>query len=215
MKDGNTDSSDNTNTRNPTLKNTQQQRQQQDLLRRREEQQQQQQRELILTLGLKNTDGTDNMDTTTSTSAEHPSFSEKMSIFARGGSSGNSTILRPRAVRPPVLSRAPRIHSWYSDDWMLSCEMREVRQFSEKWGDGGAQLGSCRGGGGSRVQASTVGTTAVLPDAILRETCLKKRFLWVRGVADLINQRAERVLRGGRSHDRYRERQPYPCHRRR
>lgn len=74
-----------------------------------------------LAFGRKKTEGTDSMDTTTSTSAEQPSFSEKMSIFASGGSNGNSTILRPSAVSPPVLSKAPRIQSWYSDDWMLSC----------------------------------------------------------------------------------------------
>lgn len=72
------------------------------------------------TFGRKNTDGTESIDTTTSTSAEQPSFSEKINILASGGSSGNSTILRPSAVSPPVLSKAPRIHSWYRDDWILS-----------------------------------------------------------------------------------------------
>lgn len=73
------------------------------------------------TLGRKKTEGTESMDTIIRTSAEHPNLSEKMSILAKGGSSGNSTILRPRAVNPPVLSSAPRIHSWYKEDWILSC----------------------------------------------------------------------------------------------
>ena len=43
-----------------------------------------------------------------------------MSIFERAGSRGNSTICLPRGVSVPVLSSAPRIHSWYIEFKILS-----------------------------------------------------------------------------------------------
>ena len=55
--------------------------------------------------------GTLSIETTVSTSAVQPSCSAKMSIFDRGGSSGNSLILRPNGVRAPVLSSAPSTQS--------------------------------------------------------------------------------------------------------
>lgn len=61
--------------------------------------------------GLKNTDGTESIDTIVTTSAEHPSISPILSIFESGGSSGNSDMRRPRSVRSPVLLNAPSTHS--------------------------------------------------------------------------------------------------------
>ena len=46
---------------------------------------------------------------------------EAMSIFDRGGSSGNSIICRPSEVSPPVSSRAPSTHNWNMEFSMLSC----------------------------------------------------------------------------------------------
>lgn len=43
-----------------------------------------------------------------------------ITILDRAGSKGNSTIWRPRGVRLPVLSSAPKIHSWYMEFKMLS-----------------------------------------------------------------------------------------------
>ena len=40
---------------------------------------------------------------------------EAISILERAGSSGNSTIWRPRVVSDPVLSSAPRVHNWYME----------------------------------------------------------------------------------------------------
>ena len=51
-----------------------------------------------------------------------------MSIFERAGSRGNSTICLPRGVSVPVLSSAPRIHSWYIEFRILS------------WGGGGKDV---------------------------------------------------------------------------
>lgn len=45
-----------------------------------------------------------------------------ITILDRAGSNGNSTIWRPRGVRLPVLSSAPKIHSWYMEFKMLSCK---------------------------------------------------------------------------------------------
>ena len=56
----------------------------------------------------------------TRTSELHCISTDTMSIFDSAGSRGNSTICRPTAVRPPVLSRAPSIHSWYMELRMLS-----------------------------------------------------------------------------------------------
>lgn len=43
-----------------------------------------------------------------------------ITILDRAGSNGNSTIWRPRRVRLPVLSSAPKIHNWYMEFKMLS-----------------------------------------------------------------------------------------------
>src|ERR1700691_789806 len=49
--------------------------------------------------------------TVVSISLVQPKLSAINSIFDKGGSSGNSTILRPIAVKQPVLSRAPKTHN--------------------------------------------------------------------------------------------------------
>ncbi len=63
-------------------------------------------------------------------SALHSISVETMSILERAGSKGNSTMLRPRGVREPVLSSAPSTHSWYIEFKMLSCntEFRNNRE---------------------------------------------------------------------------------------
>ena len=60
---------------------------------------------------LKNMDGTDSIETMTRMSRLQPISSEMISILLREGSSGNSTIFRPRLVSLPVLSNAPKIHN--------------------------------------------------------------------------------------------------------
>mmetsp|Transcript_18673 Transcript_18673/g.46477 ORF Transcript_18673/g.46477 Transcript_18673/m.46477 type:complete len:205 (-) Transcript_18673:1709-2323(-) len=72
-------------------------------------------------LGRNQMGGTDSMAITVRISLEHLSSSALSSICASGGSTGNSTILAPILVSPPVLSRAPRIHNWYMLFRMLSC----------------------------------------------------------------------------------------------
>src|SRR3990167_3965184 len=57
--------------------------------------------------------GTDSIDTMVKASSVQPYCSAVMRIFERDGSRGNSDIFRPRSVNLPLLSRAPRIHSWY------------------------------------------------------------------------------------------------------
>ena len=57
--------------------------------------------------------GTLNMLTMVKISSLQPRSQLMISIFDKGGSNGNSTIFLPNYVKLPVLSRAPRIHSWY------------------------------------------------------------------------------------------------------
>ena len=49
--------------------------------------------------------------TLTRQSALQPISTETMRSLERAGSRGNSTILRPRGVNVPVLSKAPKIQS--------------------------------------------------------------------------------------------------------
>lgn len=55
-----------------------------------------------------------------STSAVHFMEADTISILHCGGSKGNSAICRPSDVNSPVLSNAPRTHSWYKEFKMLS-----------------------------------------------------------------------------------------------
>mmetsp|Transcript_24293 Transcript_24293/g.76458 ORF Transcript_24293/g.76458 Transcript_24293/m.76458 type:complete len:208 (-) Transcript_24293:971-1594(-) len=84
-------------------------------------------------LGRKNTLGTLSMLTMVNTSLEHPSSSPTMSILARAGSRGNSTILFPMGVSAPVLSSAPRIQSWYMLLRMLSCGGGSMKSNSSRF----------------------------------------------------------------------------------
>ncbi|GJS70699.1 kinase-like domain-containing protein [Tanacetum coccineum] len=61
--------------------------------------------------GLKNTDGTEGIDTIVNTSFMHSNCSPINSISANGGSNGNSTIFHPRGVRLPTLFNAPKTHN--------------------------------------------------------------------------------------------------------
>eukprot|EP00964_Phaeocystis_antarctica_P100911 scaffold66445_cov50-Phaeocystis_antarctica.AAC.2 len=65
--------------------------------------------------------GIESEETTVATSSTHFCSSEKISILASDGSSGNSTILRPRGVRAPALVSAPRNHSEYIELSRFSC----------------------------------------------------------------------------------------------
>ena len=62
----------------------------------------------------------------TKMSSLHCISTATISILERAGSSGNSTMWRPSGVRLPVLSRAPRIHNWYIEFRILSCEIRQA-----------------------------------------------------------------------------------------
>ena len=55
--------------------------------------------------------GTESIDTIVNISEEHLYWADIINIFDRGGSRGNSTILRPNSVKLPVLSRAPKTHN--------------------------------------------------------------------------------------------------------
>mmetsp|Transcript_18055 Transcript_18055/g.61359 ORF Transcript_18055/g.61359 Transcript_18055/m.61359 type:complete len:205 (+) Transcript_18055:542-1156(+) len=105
-------------------------------------------------LGRKKTPGTESMDTTTSTSAAHCRRAAKMSILARGGSRGNSTMSRPRGVSAPVLSSAPRTQSWYMELRMFSC------------------------GGGSRKSKASRSST---PRLLSRSTTFPRFVRWISG----------------------------------
>ena len=86
-----------------------------------------------LSLGLNQMGGTDNIAMTVRISFEHLSSSALSSICASGGSTGNSTILAPIRVKPPVLSSAPRIHSWYMLFRMLSCGGGSIKSKSRRF----------------------------------------------------------------------------------
>jgi hypothetical protein len=60
----------------------------------------------------------------TSTSSLHSISTATINTFDIAGSSGNSTIWRPSVVRLPVLSSAPRIHSWYIELRILSWNIK-------------------------------------------------------------------------------------------
>ena len=62
---------------------------------------------------LKNIEGTESIETIIRMSKLHPISSDIISIFDRLGSKGNSTIFLPSLVNWPVLSKAPKIQSWY------------------------------------------------------------------------------------------------------
>ena len=66
--------------------------------------------------------------TRTSDSSLHSISTATINILDRAGSRGNSTIWRPRGVRLPVLSKAPRIHSWYMEFKILSCKVTNEKQ---------------------------------------------------------------------------------------
>ena len=65
--------------------------------------------------------------THTSDSSLHSISTATINILDRAGSRGNSTIWRPRGVRLPVLSKAPKIHSWYIEFKILSCKVIDVQ----------------------------------------------------------------------------------------
>ena len=56
----------------------------------------------------------------TKASALQPISRDLINIFERAGSRGNSTMFLPNGFREPVLSRAPRIQSWYMELRILS-----------------------------------------------------------------------------------------------
>jgi len=58
--------------------------------------------------------------THTSISALQPISVDTINILDKAGSRGNSSMLRPSGVSDPVLSSAPRTHSWYMEFIILS-----------------------------------------------------------------------------------------------
>ncbi|KAM1244697.1 hypothetical protein COP1_036098 [Malus domestica] len=90
-----------------------------------------------LSLGLKNTDGTESMDTIVKTSSKHPSFSPINSILASGGSNGNSTIFQPRLVNLPSLFRTcklPKTLTRFVHILLLMDFPNESRPFARNYG---------------------------------------------------------------------------------
>lgn len=77
-----------------------------------------------LPLGRKKTEGTESMETIVNASSEQPISQATNKSLDSAGSNGNSTIWRPNWVSPPVLSSAPKTHSWHIELSMLSWNVR-------------------------------------------------------------------------------------------
>mmetsp|Transcript_4639 Transcript_4639/g.9329 ORF Transcript_4639/g.9329 Transcript_4639/m.9329 type:complete len:204 (-) Transcript_4639:1138-1749(-) len=87
-----------------------------------------------LSLGLKNTLGTESIATIVRTSSlQFPFSCANRSILERGGSRGNSDMFVPIFVRLPVLSNAPSTHNWYKLDSSVAWGGGDMKSKSSKF----------------------------------------------------------------------------------